>query len=130
MIQINFKNIHFNYFNFNFKNIHFNYLFHFLAAGFKGSSQKADKYISQNCPTNSARNANTINKETLYETNLCDNKNSQYIKWSANQQCNNEHQTYAGYLRKRGALFKQWNERYFVLDSIKHQVINFSSQKF
>lgn len=37
----------------------------------------------------------------------------------------NEHQTYAGYLKKQGALFKQWKERYFVLDSIKHQVMTF-----
>jgi myotubularin-related protein 5/13 len=35
---------------------------------------------------------------------------------------NNEHQTYAGYLKKQGALFKQWKERYFVLDSVKHQL--------
>jgi myotubularin-related protein 5/13 len=60
-----------------------------------------------------------MNKENLDDTNISNNKN--YIKWSS-QQSNNEHQTYAGYLRKRGALFKQWNERYFVLDSIKHQV--------
>jgi hypothetical protein len=33
-----------------------------------------------------------------------------------------DHQTYAGYLKKQGALFKQWKERYFVLDSVKHQV--------
>lgn len=48
--------------------------------------------------------------------------NSSYINWSSGMMGTNEHQTYAGYLKKQGALFKQWKERYFVLDSIKHQV--------
>ncbi len=43
------------------------------------------------------------------------------INWSNHS--NSDHQTYAGYLKKQGALFKQWKERYFVLDSVKHQVI-------
>ena len=51
-------------------------------------------------------------------------QNSSYINWSAGLMSTNEHQTYAGYLKKQGALFKQWKERYFVLDSIKHQVMN------
>lgn len=42
------------------------------------------------------------------------------INWSNHS--NGDHQTYAGYLKKQGALFKQWKERYFVLDSVKHQV--------
>lgn len=46
--------------------------------------------------------------------------NRNFINWSGVP--NNEHQTYAGYLKKQGALFKQWKERYFVLDSVKHQV--------
>jgi hypothetical protein len=50
--------------------------------------------------------------------------NNSYINWSAGLMSNNEHQTYAGYLKKQGALFKQWKERYFVLDSVKHQVDN------
>jgi len=49
------------------------------------------------------------------------NNNRNYINWQG--ATNNEHQTYAGYLKKQGALFKQWKERYFVLDSLKHQVI-------
>lgn len=44
----------------------------------------------------------------------------QYINW--NGACSKENQTYAGYLKKQGALFKQWKERYFVLDSLKYQV--------
>ena len=48
------------------------------------------------------------------------NNNRNLINWSG--AINSEHQTYAGYLKKQGALFKQWKERYFVLDSLKHQV--------
>ncbi len=44
----------------------------------------------------------------------------QYINW--NGAITKENQTYAGYLKKQGALFKQWKERYFVLDSLKYQV--------
>jgi hypothetical protein len=34
-----------------------------------------------------------------------------------------QHRTHEGYLRKRGHLLKQWKERWFVLDSIRHEVI-------
>lgn len=44
-----------------------------------------------------------------------------YINWSG--ACSKENQTYAGYLKKQGSLFKQWKERYFVLDSLKYQVV-------
>lgn len=48
--------------------------------------------------------------------------NESYINWPGLNHSTNENQTYAGYLKKQGHYFKQWKERYFVLDSIKHQV--------
>ena len=44
------------------------------------------------------------------------------INWLTPSMNQNEHQTYTGYLKKQGAFFKQWKERFFVLDSVKHQV--------
>ena len=68
---------------------------------------------------------NTLNNLTKIHPNNNNNNNKEnnnknYINWSGMPI--NEHQTYAGYLKKQGALFKQWKERYFVLDSLKHQV--------
>ncbi|XP_059150678.1 myotubularin-related protein 13-like isoform X2 [Physella acuta] len=44
---------------------------------------------------------------------------SNYDHCSAPQ---DEHRTFEGMLRKQGAFFKQWKPRWFVLDSMKHQL--------
>ena len=67
-------------------------------------------------PSSRAKQAVKQN-ESINEVVASTNRN--YINWSGS---NNEHSTYAGYLKKQGALFKQWKERYFVLDSVKHQL--------
>jgi hypothetical protein len=83
-------------------------------------------------PAHKAQNLNygshNGQKISIYDLNESSNSGRTYFNWpsmgnNANSNCNgNEHQTYAGYLKKQGALFKQWKERYFVLDSVKHQV--------
>lgn len=81
---------------------------------------------TSNISPNSYGKAVSISSKTFNTTNkvvaVNEENNKNYINWSG--MSSNEHQTYAGYLRKQGALFKQWKERYFVLDSLKHQVNN------
>ena len=81
-----------------------NILFNLLAVGIDGSNnvQSGTKYSARSLNSNS--------------------DNDSFINWPGLNHSTNEHQTYAGYLKKQGHYFKQWKERYFVLDSIKHQV--------
>jgi len=51
------------------------------------------------------------------------------INWLTPSMNQNENQTYTGYLKKQGAFFKQWKERFFVLDSVKHQLRYYDSDK-
>ena len=68
-------------------------------------------------------NANQLNSKYSARSLHSNSDNDSYINWTGHS--TNENQTYAGYLKKQGQYFKQWKERYFVLDSIKHQVCLF-----
>jgi hypothetical protein len=67
-----------------------------------------------------SNNGNQINSKYSARSLHSNSDNDSYINWAGHS--TNENQTYAGYLKKQGQYFKQWKERYFVLDSIKHQV--------
>jgi hypothetical protein len=80
----------------------------------KSPSSSSFNYMDEQ--TNGGNNKSTPANTTTTPSS----RNFNNINWSNHS--NSEHQTYAGYLKKQGALFKQWKERYFVLDSVKHQV--------
>ncbi len=67
----------------------------------------------------------------IYSLGVYDHHGLTHQYSSSNAPGNNsgpQHRTHEGYLRKRGHLLKQWKERWFVLDSVRHEVIiSFSS---
>ena len=63
----------------------------------------------------------TITKLLVFIAGVTSQKPSQqtYEDYSSNVP---ENRTHEGYLWKRGLLLKNWKQRWFVLDSMKHQL--------
>ncbi|GAB6021252.1 hypothetical protein CHUAL_003867 [Chamberlinius hualienensis] len=71
-------------------------------------------------------NANQMDDATLTKSVSSVHSANEYHQFSSNIP---EHRTHEGYLLKQGALLKGWKQRWFVLDSIKHQLRFYQSME-
>ena len=65
---------------------------------------------------------NTVNQVTDVVVNQGLTSSDTFYDTFAHTESSGEHITYQGYLNKKGNLLKNWKQRFFVLDSIKHEV--------